>query len=450
MSFDSLYGKLPIFLQDLAVTVKGWSVGRLRYGKEYKSALSGFLAREKSEAGTLRHQKVMLADALETASSTEFYGRIFQEQGKTWKDYLEPDLFESLPIIRKSDISRNSEAFRPRKSVASDSAIQTSGTTGATFSFPVSRNVEPEQWAVWWRYRSWHGIEHGDRCALFASAPVIRGALRGRPYRVNWTANEYRFSIFHINEGTAAAYVHALNEIRPDWIHGNPTAISLLSSIAAKQGLSLNHHPRCVTVGSENLLGWQKAAIREFFGCDAIQHYGLAEAVANISQCELGALHTDEDYSFVEYVDIDGSGVYSIVGTGFGNSAFALLRYDTGDLATLSGARCACGRPGRVVDSIDGRLTDYVVLPDGSRVASLAAPFHASSNLIGAQIYQGSDGSLTVRYIPGPGWSDEHKSRLEAALRLRVGAEIGISFSEVAELGKTPRGKMKLVVSDYG
>jgi phenylacetate-CoA ligase len=391
----------------------------------------------------------MLRDAIRRASQSPFYDDYLKSKGWTWHNLLDFENFSQLPIISKSFLRANISQFIPPTTRIGDRTLKTSGTTGESLSFPVSCNVEANQWAVWWRYRSWHGISMGTKSAIFASSPVVVGALKGRPWRFNSANNEYRFSIFHISKETAPIYAESLNSIQPKWIHGNPTAISALASHLFELGIKLRLKLICVTVGSENLLGWQKTIIEKVFDCKVFQHYGLAEAVANISECELGNLHVDEDYSHVEFLNSDESGTASIVGTTFHNHALTVLRYDTGDLARLSSASCKCGHPGRLVQSLDGRLTDYITLPDGQRVASLAAPFHSTENLHGAQIYQSITGDLVIRYIPGPNWSDSQLHELEKSLRIRVGPTIPISFLMVDSLEKTPRGKMKLVISDY-
>ena len=71
--------------------------------------------------------------------------------------------------------------------------------------------------------------------------------------------------------------------------------------------------PRVITFGAENLLGPQARAIREIFGVDPVQPYGLAEMVANASQCPEGRLHIDQDFAAVKLVPT-GDGAYRVVG----------------------------------------------------------------------------------------------------------------------------------------
>jgi len=445
-----MYSYLPEILQDIVVSYRGWRLVNKRQGVHFQKAYREFVNRTFwSKDQLLDYRSKMLENCLERASKTPYYSNLFREMGATWQDFKDYNNFNKLPIITKSDVKNRINDFKPRATNKSDSIIKTSGTTGESFSFPVSENFESEQWAVWWRYRNWHGIYKGDCCGLFASAPILYGELKGRPWRYNYANNEYRFSIFHISKKTIFNYVKSIEKIGPKWLHGNPTALALLASFIIEFDFYPNLELKCVTVGSENLLDWQKNVIEKAFRTEVNQHYGLAEGVANISQCEYGALHVDEDYSYLEFIKNDKSDICTIVGTPFNNFALSILRYDTGDLATVKSSGCSCGRFSRTVDSLDGRITDYIYLPNGEKVASLAAPFHAIDGLAGAQIYQGIKGDLTIRYIPTKNWSDTYLKNIEKSLRIRVGNEIPIYFQKVHEIEKTSRGKMKLVVSDY-
>lgn len=445
-----MYKNLPIWLQDACVSLKGLQIAFERFGQDFKKAYFGYMERAHwDEDQIYLYQEIQRIEALKRAANAPYYRKLFSQLGATYNDFIKKSVFETLPIIKKSDLQNNIEQFRCRHPAPEDQIIMTSGTTGKSLSLPVSKNVEVDQWALWWRYWHWHGIKRKEKCALFASTPIVYGEKTVRPYRLNYANNEIRFSIFHISPESAQYYVEALNKYKPTWVHGNPTAISLLGKYIFEQELKISFSIRRITLGSENILPWQREAIISAFGIQPRQHYGLAEAVANISECEAGRLHVDEDYSYVEFIPEKENESCAIIGTAFTNTAVSLLRYNTGDLGKISKIKCECGRPGRIVESLDGRLTDYVVLPGGRRVASLAAPFHSTECLAGAQLYQSKDGKITVRYIPGPGWKNEFLAGLESRLRKRIGDKIPLTFEEVKEITKTARGKTKLVVSDY-
>ena len=446
----NLYNRLPAFLQDMAVSLAGSRQKKVRYDQYFHQVFNAQMERELwSEEQILAFQKGQLDNALERAASTTYYSALFKSMGAHWSELSGYENFKKIPITYKDSVSENPDAFKPRESIKSDKLISTSGTTGKSLTFAASKHFDSQQWAVWWRYRARFGIKQWTKCALFSSTPIVPSAETNRFYRSNNAYNEYRFSVFHISEKNVAAYVQSLNRIKAPWIHGNPSALSLLAKLMLDNNLSLNHKVHWLTIGSENLQSWQEEVLVKVFGVKPIQHYGLMEGVSNISQCPHGNLHTDEDFSFTEYLTQDNSDSKLIVGTSFCNDAFSLLRYSTNDLATLKQGSCSCRRPGRLVSSIDGRFTDYITLAGGERVASLAGPFHSTPGLSEAQIYQDATGALTIRYVPSIDWDNKNLIPLENKLRDRIGSSLPIHFLIVDKVERTARGKAKLVISDY-
>lgn len=445
----ALYYHLPAPLQDALVTLEGYRVKRQRLGGGFQSRLREYLERDAWDEERLAAFKVVKrAAALERAARAPFYRAWFSAAGADWRDFVEAENFRCLPIIRKSELVADLQAFFPRPPLGTDRTISTSGTTGTSFQFPVSAEAEPDQWAVWWRYRMRHGIRPGTPCALFASAPILAPSDNGRPYRVNRANREVRFSIFHISTERVGAYLDAFHRHGLRWVHGNPTAIAQFCACYLESGRSGMIEIDHLTVGSENLSPWQVEAMQAVFGRTPRQHYGLAEPVANISELPDGRLAVDEDFAYVEFVDNPDHELKHIVGTPYCNTALALLRYDTGDLCALAEG-CDRDDVQRYVETLDGRSTDYIQLPGGRRAASLAGPFHGTLGLAGAQLVQHADQSLTVRYIPGYGWQGTAAlTGLETALRKRIGPELPLRFERVDSIPKTARGKSRLVISE--
>ena len=140
-----------------------------------------------------------------------------------------------------------------------------------------------------------------------------------------------------------------------------------------------------------------------------------------------------------------------IVGTSFHNQAFSLLRYVTGDIAQPENpeVECTCGRPGRLVKLIDGRNNDYITLPSGQQVATLASFFHHTEGLVEVQFFQDKSGDLTIRYVPSTTWTPNNIKSIERKLRNRIGNSIKIFFKQVDFVERTPKGKIKLVISEF-
>lgn len=267
----------------------------------------------------------------------------------------------------------------------------------------------------------------------------------GPPYwRYSYPDRQILFSAYHLNDATWLHYVGELRRRRPPWLHGYPSCLADLAAYMRESGADLGYVPRWITVGAENLHPLQETVIERTFGARPIQHYGLAEGCANVSECEAGSLHVDEDFAFVEFLpDRDGS--YRVLGTGFWNPATALVRYDTGDLVRL-GDSCNCGRPGRCVAAIDGRSEDYVVLADGTRVGRLDHAFKDSVHISKAQIHQHRPGELEIFVVRGPGYTERHETELRRELARYLGDETVLRFQYVEEIPSRGR-KFRFVVS---
>jgi len=180
-----------------------------------------------------------------------------------------------------------------------------------------------------------------------------------------------------------------------------------------------------VTTGAENLLTQQAQLVERAFVVKPIQDYGLTEGVRERLRVRARALHVDEDYAVVEFILL-GDGLHRLVGTNISSSTTPLLRYESQDHVTLEeGSSCRCGGPGRVIERIDGRLEDYVVLRNGARVGRMDHVFKDMLNIVEAQIRQVTPGELTIRVVRGEkyGDADEEDAAPRDCKRVRYGGE---------------------------
>ena len=356
----------------------------------------------------------------------------------------------ALPVLTKADVQGNIADFQsdamPRRQRL---ATHTSGSTGAGLRFSTTVSAIREQYAVWWRYRGWHGLEHGAWCGHFGARSVVPTSQKVPPYwRYDRPGRRVMFSGYHMSESRLGAYIDELRKRRLPWLHGFPSTLALLAAHVVEHGVDLGYDVRWVTVGGENLLAGQAEVMARAFGVRPIQHYGLAEAVANISECERGRLHVDEDFAAVELLPEPTGRGYRIVGSNFTNLATPLLRYDTGDLVTIDEEGCDCGRPGRVVAAIDGRQEDYVELGNGARVGRMDHVFKDMTNIREAQIVQRRAGELDIRVVRGGGYSESDERELLREMVKRVGKETVVGVRYVDHLERGPGGKLRFVVSE--
>ena len=200
-------------------------------------------------------------------------------------------------------------------------------------------------------------------------------------------------------------------------------------------------------MGAENLLVYQKEIISDVFNVNVIQHYGLAEGVSNISENVNGGLICDLDFAYTEFIPLndDNPNICKIVGTNYNNKAFPLIRYDTGDVATI---KRLDNRKIQIV-SIDGRLEDYITLKNGTRLGRLDHLFKNLIHIEKAQIRQYKNRLIEFIIVKGEKYdlnNEEKKLKYEIENYLGKNENISIVYSKNIET--TNAGKHRLVISE--
>jgi phenylacetate-CoA ligase len=452
INFESMYAQLPVGLQHAACSVEGWRIERRRFGPGFREIHGDVVARGRLSSDVVAGLRDSRLRTFVThgVQTVPFYRRRFGELGLRPEDVNDLDELKHLPVLTKPEVQDAGEAMASELVTKDCLTTHTSGTTGGGLRFKTTLSAIQEQWAVWWRYRSWHGLQPGEWCAHLGGRSVVPPAQHRPPFwRYNYPGRQILFSAYHLTPEAVPLYLAELRRQAPLWIHGYPSIVALLAGHILERGEDLGFRVKWLTVGAENLLPQQRALIERAFGVKPRQHYGMAEAVANFSECELGVLHVDEDFAAVEFLpDPDGQGL-RVVGTNFSNPATPLIRYDTGDrVAGVTDGPCPCGRPGRLVEGVDGRLEDYVVLRNGARIGRMDHVFKDLVQIREAQIYQRERGVLLVRVVRGDGYRDGDELRLREEFRRRVGdqAEIMIEYTE--RLERSSAGKLRFVISE--
>ena len=439
---NKLYYKLPVCLQNLMCSVKGYLVCRRRYNKSFYKYL------ELYEGGKV-NAILELRRFLQEAEKSEFYKDLFESTKFNIEAENIYDELRKLPVLLKSDVVKNHRKILNTHYVGKTIDVGTSGTTGAGLFFPMAVDAEIKQWAVWWRYRRNLGIGLDTWCGWFGGKIVVPARQQKSPYwRINFSAKQVMFSYLHLTKDTVGKYYKEIKKRKLPWLHGYACNIYLLASLIKDKGLQPLECVRFVTTGSDNLLDSYRILIKQVFpNAQVHQHYGLGESVANFSEDRNGVIRVDDDFAYVEFIPLDEEEpeLCRIIGTGFCNSAFPLIRYDTGDIA-----RIRYDDQGRIqILGIDGRSTEYVKLPGGRRIGVTGLDnFEYLTKIEAAQYIQEDLYSLTVKVVKGKGYDEQEEKGLLNEIYSRIPKEVKVKIEYVDKLERTKSGKIRLIISE--
>ena len=447
-----IYQNSPEYMQNIICSAVGYRINHSRYNKNFWSALRLYesLAKLPHEQLVNYRDERLKHFLIHSQNTVPYYRDLFNKIGFNATDFESLEDLKALPILNKQTIKDNPKAFQssiiPKNQVVT---IHTSGTTGSGLIFNTTQQAIHEQWATWWRHWKFHGIPFGTWCGYFGGREIVPQTKNyGRYWRINHPGKQILFSAYHLSESTAKEYVAELYRRRPPWIHGYPSMLSLLASNMIEFKFNLNYKVKWITVGAENLLYNQSKLIQEAFGIPPIQHYGMAEAVANASSNNKDTLSVDEDFSAVEFISAPNTSSLKIIGTNFTNYATPMILYDTNDLAFVKDSHTNTLSNSRIIDSIDGRLEDYIITKDLKLLGRLDHIFKDFTEIKECQIIQTKPGIIDIMVVPGNEFSEDTIAKIQSEFSLRIGNTLDINVIQVRKITKTKSGKLRFVISD--
>jgi phenylacetate-CoA ligase len=446
------YFRLPFAVKNLAATAYGFGQRSARYGEHYCRHLafletSQGMSRDKLQRFQDEHVYEFVASAIRDVP--------YYRERNEYRDFLNHRAVSRLPVMGKKTVREHADAIRhPKWRQMQSRSAHTSGTSGQALHFPVSLDCFQREYAFRALHFAWSGSKvPGERVAFCQGHPVAHYDRPQPPFWVRDRANDFlMLSSYHLSPHNLLAYAEEIDRFQPQVICGYPSSVYLLAHAYKAHG-SGRLKPRAAYTTSETLFDFQRRTIEESFGCKVFDWYGNSEMCANIVECEAGERHLKLEHSRVEILDENDQPVSPgetgrLVCTGFGNLAFPLIRYDIGDMVTLSETQLSkCGRGGILIDQVLGRVEDYVLAADGRLVGRLDHLFKDSLNVVEAQVLQREAGVVILRLVKNRayGRSDESAIREEAALRL--GSDTVVQFEYVDALPRAANGKIRFVDS---
>lgn len=404
-----------------------------------------------------KEQEKLLRSIIEHAFKTvPFYINFSKQYKIDYRDIQELDDLKILPIITKEDIVSKKENFFSNEKIKYINS-RTGGSTGEPLVYRLSNECSKYNQLI--KNRSWGiaGYKPGDMLCIFAGGSLYN-KRNLRTDLINKLTNVMAFSSYGVTDNDLQLLYSEINSKKPEYFYGYASSWVILSEFMLRNNLSFDYKPNSLFSTSEVLLPEQRILIGDVMNVEVFDEYGLNDSGASAHECEMHeGKHIDFERSILQIIDESGriidNGTGRVIATSLRNYAMPFLRYDTGDIATITSEPCDCGRKTPRLLKIDGRTTDYLNINGvyiGSPVLTLLM---GTFNVKTYRIIQENVSTVVFKLVVSTEILDdkEQRSRIEDdirnSLKIKVpSANIEVYFFEnMSELGI--ENKHKLIIN---
>ncbi|WP_292522487.1 phenylacetate--CoA ligase family protein [Methanoculleus sp.] len=405
------------------------------------------------------YQAQALSRLLEHAyEHVPYYRRVFRERGLVPADIATPADLALLPFLTKEIIQANLPDLKARNYPESAfEYVTTGGSTGIPVGFYYEKGVSrAREWAFMKTQWDRVGYRFTDRCVVLRGY-VVGSAKENVYWKKTLLGRWLLMSSHHMTDETLPAYIDRIRKFRPRFIQAYPSMAVILARYMVEHDIKPFPTVKAVLCGSENLYPWQRSLITEAFGCRVFSWYGNSEQTVLAGECEESThYHIFPEYGIVELIGRDGRPVTTpgetgeVVTTGLINPIFPFIRYRTMDAAILGDGPCSCGRPYPLLDTVEGRLQEYIVTKDNRFISMTAVNMHSGvfDNVAQFQFYQQQEGEVLMRIVKRPGYTEEDTEQILRELGKKFEGGVDVTIRFVGEIPRTRRGKYQFLIQD--
>lgn len=444
-----IYDNSPIYFQNLLTTIEGYRKTKSRYGHTYFELLKDLGSLDDSDltAGKKQQQEEMrklIYYAVERSPFyQDFYKGIDLESIRTVED------LKKLPVLEMDMVQKNiADFYTLPESAAVVSYIL--DHSGMPLKFLITKEDMQRHMALLDFFKMQHGATNLEmKRASFSSNRFIPKRQRKKVFwRDNHAVKQRLYSSYYCNGKNAKAYVENLDNYKPDFIDGLPSAICELAKYINLNKIILSFQAIAVFSTEEKLTPECRKEIEEAFNCPVRHHYAFTEGAPLISECAKGRLHYDRSSGIIETTEDK-----EMIITGFNTYGTPLIRYKTGELIDLAVAeeRCGCGNAQPVLRKLQGREEDFLQSQSRGKFTALymsMAGSNFSASIRKIQFIQMAPDTIDVMIEAAESYTMAMTESIQEELIYIFGEKMKFNIRIVEEIPPTKKNKFRLVIDN--
>lgn len=422
---------------------------KLRYWKELEK--TQFLSEEYLREIQWRRLKEILGFVWK---SNSFYNKRFQEAGLTPEDIRHPEDLRRLPILTKSDIRNNTPAMISNGyDIEKLQKAKTGGSTGKALELYFTEECSQLRNACGRRHDRWTGWEPGEPIAACWGNPHLPKTIKEK-LRHSLLQPIICLDTMNVNDTSVAAFIEGWQRIKPTLLFGHAHSLFILSQYLQNWNIE-SLRPKGIISTSMMLIPTERKLIETVFGIKVTDRYGCEEVSLIGCECEKHeGMHLNIEHLFIEFIMDDGTPAADgelgkIVVTDLMNRAMPLIRYQVEDMGMPTNRKCSCGRGLPLMESLAGRVADFLIKHDGTKVAGISLIENTLTKIPGIeqmQIVQEAIDTLQINLVPGKLYNSATEQELKNYFKTLFGLSTVIKINLFNLIKPEKSGKFRFTI----
>jgi phenylacetate-CoA ligase len=392
-------------------------------------------------------------------NNVPYYRYLFKEKKINLDDFHNLHDLNKIPILTKEILRQNNSNLLSERKDKYIKVGKTGGTTGTPVKTYKDRYDRSFAIAAYYRWFNWMGVSIYDSVLTLWGASSVLSKSKTTILKekiIKFLLNNARINTFKFNEKTMASVLKEIINKKPHLLKGYLSSILQLADYITDNNLDLDFGFKAISTTTESLLPHHRKHIQKNLHAPVFDQYGCGEVGAIAFECDKHqGLHINKEHVIVEVLNdqdvpiTEGTG--RLVVTNLDNLIMPIIRYENGDIVTITTSKCTCGVNHELITSIDGRSTDTLILKNGNKVHGvfITDVFYElnllSDKISRFQVFQNKPGEIEIRFERKDNINGISIKLIEGNL-LKFFNVVKVKILEHLLLEKN--GKFKYIISD--
>jgi len=382
-------------------------------------------------------------------NGTIYYKNKINDNNSVFKDLN--SFSKKFPQLSKNKIIENSNDLLNNQLV-NRFKHSTSGSTGQPLTIEISGLAEAYRFAAKMRFYNWWGVDFYDKSVLIWKINGSNENIYALSKKLNKKIkNRLDVDIFDLNDKTIFTYVDQIDNFNPKIIRSYKSGLYEFARLMEKHNLQFKKAKlKVAIVTSEILMENERRYMESVFKCRVANEYGAAEGGFYACECPEGSMHINEETNYIA-TDINNNAFV----TELFNNSMPLINYKNDDKIVISNDYCTCGRTSRLISTIEGRIGDYILCPDGTKKNSLILAY-----IIRESVEDGFKGSIKqyriiqnrnkflLEFVAGKYYNTKVLEVIKKRMYKEIGKEIEIEVKLVPKIQREKSGKQRIFIRE--